>query len=430
MALAFAQEKREAPAFRREAAISPRLRELARRSSTVQVMIVLTEQPHREILARHGRAAELAEVEQRYRTLAGRAGRESALRAVRDEWDALELAVRRSAFAEIAPAIGPSQDAVEAMLLLSGSTVRRRYTAVNMIAADVPTAALDRIAANPFVAEIFPLERHLPQLQSSVPSLGAVTFWNAGFMGAGQSVAVLDTGIRRNHPAFAGAPIVDHIFLSAGAGDPCFGDDLNSPDDQNGHGSHVAGIVASRGSSECPNCKGVARALGTLYNVKIGYRNTSGSGCPGGAAANGGDVYDAIDYLARNTPVRIFNYSYGAPTTTDDSGSVRVLDQLADIYNLLPVVAAGNAGPGATTVSDPAIGRNVLAVANWSGRGSIYNSSSRGPTVGGRKNRISPPPAPAFCRSLLTGMPRAPTTLFPKREPVWRPRTSPAPRRY
>ncbi len=385
VALAFAQGKREAPTFRQEAAISPRLRELARRSTTVPVMIVLTEQPHREILARHGRSAQLAEVEQRYRSLAGRGGQESSMRAVRDEWDALELAVRRTAFAEIAPAIGPSQDAVEALLLQSGSTVRRRYIAVNMIAAEVPAAALDRIAAHPFVAEIFPLERHLPQLQSSVPSLGAVTFWNAGFSGAGQSVAVLDTGIRRNHPAFAGVTVSDHIFLTSGAADPCFADNATSPDDQHGHGSHVAGIVASRGAAECPNCKGVARLLGTLYNVKIGYQTASGSGCLGGGSANPGDVYDAIDYLARNTPVRIFSYSYGSPTTEDDNASVRVLDQLADIYNLLPVVAAGNAGPGATTVSDPAIGRNLLAVANWSGRGSIYNSSSRGPTVGGRK---------------------------------------------
>ena len=40
------------PAVRREAAVSPRLRELALRNPTVPVMIVLTGQPHREILSR------------------------------------------------------------------------------------------------------------------------------------------------------------------------------------------------------------------------------------------------------------------------------------------------------------------------------------------------------------------------------------------
>ncbi|MCC6536609.1 MAG: hypothetical protein IT162_03605, partial [Bryobacterales bacterium] len=144
-------------------------------------MIVLTEQPQREILDRHGRSADLAEVSQRYRALAGRGGQDAPLRALRDQWDSLELAVRRSAFAEIAPAIGPSQNAVESLLLQSGATVRRRYLAVNMIAAEVPAAALDRLAAHQLVAEMFALERHVPQLQSSVPSLGAVTFWNAGF---------------------------------------------------------------------------------------------------------------------------------------------------------------------------------------------------------------------------------------------------------
>ena len=383
-AFTFGQGKREAPAVRREAAVSPRLRELAR-SPTVLVMIVLTEQPHREILSRNPRAVELAGVEQRYRALAARGGQATALRALRKDWDALEMAVRRSAFAEIAPAIAPSQDAVAALLLQAGSTVRRRYLAMNMIAADVPAAALDRIAAHPSVAEVFPLERHVPQLQASVPALGAVTFWNAGFTGAGQSVAVLDTGVRRNHPAFAGLSISDHIFLATGAADPCFADNATSPEDQHGHGSHVAGIVASRGSAECPNCKGVAHGLGTLYNVKIGYQTSSGSGCVPGGSANPGDVYDAIEYLAQNTPVRIFNYSYGSPTTDDDTASVRVLDNLADTYNLLPVVAAGNGGPGAATVAQPSIGRNVLSVANWASRGSIFGSSGRGPTAGGRK---------------------------------------------
>lgn len=383
--LVCAQGKSDLPVFRREAVLAPRLRGLTLQGGSLPVMVVLTEQPHREILSRHSRRAEQAEVEARHRTLADRGGLEASLRAVRAEWDALELSARQAAFAEIAPAISPSQDAVAKMLQQNGATVRRRYLAMNMIAADVPAAALDRIAADPAVAEVFPLVRHVPQLQSSVPALGATTFWNAGYSGAGQSVAVLDTGVKRNHPAFVGLTIADHIFLGAGLTDPCFGDNANSAEDQNGHGSHVAGIVASRGSSECPNCKGVARSLGTLYNVKIGYVTTSGPGCTAGGSANPGDVYDAIDYLARNTPVRIFNYSYGSPTGDDDNASVRVLDQLADIYNLLPVVAAGNGGPAASTVTAPAIGRNLLAVANWTSRGSIASSSGRGPTVGGRK---------------------------------------------
>lgn len=381
-AMAMAQEKRESPRVRTAAPIDARLRELAARSSRVQAMIVLVDQPQHDIWTRQARSAERDSIEARLRTLTTSA----ELRKARDEWNQSEVAARRAAFAEIETAVQPSQSAVIAALELAGGRARARYLAVNMIAADLPSRALDALAAHPQVAEIFPLIRHETQLQNSVPDLGAPTFWNAGFIGAGQSVAVLDTGVRTNHPALAGLTISSHIFLDNGSQDTCFGDNATSAEDQQGHGTHVAGIVASRGSSDCPNCRGVARGLGTLYNVKIGYLIKSQTGCvgAGGGSANSGDVFAAIEYLARNTPVRIFNYSYGSPTTQDDDPETRVMDRLADTFNLLPVIASGNSGPGANTVNSPGIGQNGLTVANWTARGTISNSSSRGPTVGGR----------------------------------------------
>jgi subtilisin family serine protease len=57
------------------------------------------------------------------------------------------------------------------------------------------------------------------------------------FTGAGVSVAVLDTGIAANHPAFAGMTIVQQNFT---------GGDAHDATDDHGHGTHCAGTIFGR----------------------------------------------------------------------------------------------------------------------------------------------------------------------------------------
>jgi subtilisin family serine protease len=65
-----------------------------------------------------------------------------------------------------------------------------------------------------------------------------------GYTGTGYSVAILDTGIDYNNPAFAGRYLGGWNFVA----------NNNNPMDDNGHGTHVAGIIAS----DDPNHLGVA----------------------------------------------------------------------------------------------------------------------------------------------------------------------------
>jgi uncharacterized protein (TIGR03437 family) len=389
--------------------VDGKVRELVRSGAqTLPVFIVLRHQPHREVLDRYESPARLRlqVLEGRYAELSRQIiPSEAQLSLARSDLEREMLEVRQAAFREIEAQIRPEQDEVERLVVQLGGANIHRYTAINMLAAEVPAAAIDTLAAHPSVAEISLVEKQSPQLAVSTFSLGAPLFWSAGYTGTGESVAVMDTGIRTSHPAFSGLNIVNKVFLDYGKQDPCFADDATSPEDKQGHGTHVAGIVASRGAPGWSNYWGVARGLGTLYNLKIGHKGRldgdSGQCQPASAGSTLRDVAAALEWSIQQAPwVRVFNYSYGGDASGDDDLWARLFDYFADTYGLTISVGAGNESksgflglwtkPG--PVSSPGIGYNVITVAAMNTQGTIDRSddeiaifSSRGPTVGGRK---------------------------------------------
>ncbi len=86
------------------------------------------------------------------------------------------------------------------------------------------------------------------ELSESVPLIGAPSFWNAGYRGQGQKIAILDTGIDSSHPA------LDDLDDNVTTSDPKvlvnvnFSDDVDFKD-RHGHGTHVAGIAAGTGAA-------------------------------------------------------------------------------------------------------------------------------------------------------------------------------------
>lgn len=358
-------------------------------AGNASVFIILKNQPQKAIYERSQGASQLRRgiVEGRYSEITRQVlPNAESLRQAREAVDQVEVETRQAAFQEIEQAIGAEQAALEAAVAGMGGSNIHRYKGVNMLSASVPVEALRLLAADPRVAEIGPVERHHILLDTSVPELGAPTFWTNGFTGQGRAVAVLDTGVRTNHPAFAGKTIISQVFLTIGRFDSCFGDDSNSVEDQQGHGTHIAGIVMSQGMTGWPNYQGVAKGIDTLYNVKIAFRERSGGSCdgPSSAIAIPSDAYAGLDWVVTNTPVKIVNYSLGGSADADDSLSARTWDSYVDNFGLTASVAAGNSGSGAAAMESPGIGYNVISAANWVTRGIIRESSSRGPTVGGR----------------------------------------------
>ncbi len=370
------------PALGQEVAspkIHPRIVERAQsEAAVIPVFIVLVNQPQREILERAESANALYRqvAESHYQQVPGAETRVAA--------EGVLLRTRRQAFQAIEQAVGPEQEALESRLRGLGAARISRYLGINMLTAEIPASAIAALEADPSIARLFPVEKLYPQLATSVPALGAPAFWSAGYTGQGESVGILDSGVRTNHPAFAGVSIVSQIFLANGGTDPCFADSASSAQDQVGHGTHVAGIVASQGSAGWTNYKGVAKGIGTLYNLKVAYEMRVSSSCdPVGAESDPRDVFAALDWAVANTPLKIFNYSYGGQTSYYDEFS-QAIDQYIDGYGLVFTISAGNGGQS-YGVTSPAYGYNGIAVGNWVTRGVMNTSSSAGGT-----NRCKP----------------------------------------
>jgi subtilisin family serine protease len=353
----------------------------------IQVFIILKNQPHREVLDRYERPAELwlEMLESRVAAASQRSETEAAQASA--DLQAAVAELRRLALDEIRRQVMPEQDAVENLVRQLGGRNIRRYTVINMLAAELPATAISALSADPAVLEIGLVETHSAQLATSVPALGATAFWTAGYRGNGEAVAVLDSGLNTAHQAFSGLPVTSSVFLNTGKLSPCFGDNASSALDYHGHGTAVAGVVASRGTSLWSSYLGVAPALGTLYNLKVAYFDW----CTQSAIADTSDVLAAIEWAVQQG-IKVLNYSYGSPATQDDSSWTRTLDYLADVWRLTFVVPAGNNGPNAGTLTAVAVAYNLISVGNIDIAGTvgrnddvIHSSSSRGPTPGGRK---------------------------------------------
>jgi len=154
--------------------------------------------------------------------------------------------------------------------------------------------------------------------------------------GGAATLAVIDTGIDRNHPDLNGKILAGYDFLAGDA----------DPTDTYGHGTHVAGIALA----ETGNATGTA-GVGFSPNIKVmPLRVCSESGCPTSA------IVDAI-YYAAGHGANVINLSLGGPF---GSSSEQQAINAAWSAGLIVVASSGNDGSG--KVSYPAAFANAIAV--------------------------------------------------------------------
>ena len=276
-----------------------------------------------------------------------------------------------------------TRSAVESIVAELGGTVHYRSPVLNLLAARLPEGAVEFLRTHPLVASVEPDAVRDLQLDVSVPSTGATSFWTGGFTGGVYELVDPDTGVDRTHPALVGKISDEAVFHAAAQGQGNYNDDPTTPDDLHGHGTHIAGIMGSQDATY----RGLAYGLFGVINAKWGYLTTGGGG-----QGIESDSMRAMDWAILTAGGDVLSLSFGGGSNDNgNSGWGRYMDMLVDDLGIPVSVAAGNSGPGGGTLGQPATSFNIVTTgAMYDGgtaaRGddTIAGFSSRGPTGDGR----------------------------------------------
>ena len=185
-----------------------------------------------------------------------------------------------------------------------------------------------------------------------INKIDAEQVWLLGGVGAGVNVGVIDTGISSVHPDLI-------ANIKGGVSEVGYASSWN---DDNGHGSHVAGIIGAVDNSI--GAIGASPAA-NLYAIKVLDRRGSGYLS---------DVIDGVDW-AIGSGMNVINLSLGC-----DCPSESLHDAVARARDagIVVVAAAGNSGG---SVLYPAAYPEAIAVAAVDSSGVAPYWSSRGPEV-------------------------------------------------
>lgn len=206
-----------------------------------------------------------------------------------------------------------------------------------------------------------------PELATALAMTGAdIAQSELGYTGAGVRVAVMDTGIDYDHPDLGGC-------FGAGCrvvtGWDFVGDAFNAdptsasynpvpvpdadPDDCNGHGSHVAGIVGARAASP-------SGVTGVAPNVTFGAYRVFG--CEGSTTA---DIMIAAMERAYLDKMQVLNMSIGSSFQWPQYPTAVAATRLVN-KGMVVVASIGNSGTsGLYAAGAPGLGEKVIGVASY-----------------------------------------------------------------
>lgn len=263
-----------------------------------------------------------------------------------------------------------------------------RYWLIDSIAGTVELGRIHEIIDLPGVVFV-ELDGVLGiQMEEVVPVHGVDLVWqDTGYTGEGVTMAIIDTGIDGNHTA------LDDLDDDNMTDDPkivAFYDAINNPGatngteifpyDDNGHGTHCAGITAGTGAPNYQHIGVAPRA--NLVGVKV----LDGGGSGSFAAVMAGMQWTVEKRHEFN--IRAASMSLGALTgaiewTSSEEESVNRMANEMMRAGVTLFIAAGNSG-GTATIGTPGSAEDVITVGSLDKDTSIAIYSSQGPTEEGR----------------------------------------------
>jgi subtilisin family serine protease len=221
-------------------------------------------------------------------------------------------------------------------------------------------------------------------LQDSVPLINASTVWPINILtqnitGINETICIIDSGINLSYHNLNSKIIAQKCYCSTkeGANSNCCEGNVaesNKAIDNNGHGTHVAGIAAASGT-----INGVATGANL---IAIKTLNSSGDGLSS-------DIIAGIEWCSNNTNIENYNISIISMSLgggqysnyCDDSSSMTNVINIAIGKNISVIISTGNtnaAYPVATAgIADPSCIENATRVSATDKSDNVANYAFR-----------------------------------------------------
>ncbi len=256
--------------------------------------------------------------------------------------------------------------------LKSIANIKYKIPLINAIVIEINEDKLENLKNLKCLKTVFQNTHITMQMDTARKTVNANIVQENGYTGKGIGIAILDTGI---------CPIKDFLYPKNRI--IAFKDFINNktkPYDDNGHGTHVAGIAGGNGINSNGKYRGIATNC-NLIGVKV--LNSDGTG-------NASDVLAGLQWIVDNKErynIKVANLSIGTNNTSSNDPLVKAVENMWD-SGIVITIAAGNDGPKKHTISSPAISKKVITIgasddnitANIWGN-NLINFSGRGPTL-------------------------------------------------
>jgi len=235
----------------------------------------------------------------------------------------------------------------------------KRFDLIPALALQLDAAGLEVLIEHPNVIDVIEDVPVPPALQDSVPLIGAGLDGSfAGYTGAGQTVAILDTGVDKNHPMLSGKVVSEACYSSnveGGGSSLCPGGSASSTAADSAlncdpaisgcdHGTHVTGIAAGNGSL----LAGVAKDA-SIIAVQVFSRFDSGCGsvpapCAMSYTSDQIKGLERVYALRNNYEIASINMSLGGGSSASACNADArkpVIDSLREA-GIATVISSGN----------------------------------------------------------------------------------------
>jgi serine protease AprX len=251
--------------------------------------------------------------------------------------------------------------------------IKYKLDIIKAYAIEFPCKCIEKLALMPEVDFIADDATLSTLMDIARPTIGGAKADQYNLTGNGIGIAIIDTGVYPH----ADLTLEKNRIVAF----KDFVKGLEFPYDDNGHGTHVAGVAAGNGYMSDGKYRGIAPKA-NIIAVKSMDKNGSG---------NTSDIVAGMQWILENKNrynIRILSLSIGSDPDLmeNEDPLVKGVNVLWDA-GIVVVAAAGNSGPNQRTINSPGISQKIITIGSSDDNGTtnikddtIAEFSSRGPT--------------------------------------------------